>query len=483
MHSTSVMLRGQVLFGDTVYWGVGSHMHVVFLFCPTTDDRGMSPEVWSGHLMGIVARHYRYLDDLLQLEATSALSPSCSWPRGPTPLSVEAFAHHLRSHPDQQFAAFILRRVSFRFWVGYSPGRRALWSQRCNHPSSLANQAVVASHITNELLAGRLVGPIPESLQSVVHTSPIGLVPKGHASGRWRMIVNLSSPQSASVNSGIDKTLCSLQYTSLDDAIGLIRHFGPRLQLMKMDLRDAYRVIPVHPDDHHLLGIVWDGATYIDQSLPFGLRSAPKLFMAVADAMAWALHSSGIQYLLHYLDDFLFVGPPGSQDAAIAGQVATAVFHELGMPVAVHKTEGPATKVTFLGFQVDTLACQLRIPDDKLARLQDLVHEWCNKQSCTRKEFVLLLGHLSHASIAVRHEWLYLCQLFALLSSAHQPFYYVRFNRLAWADIVWWLFFLKEGPSQSLCIRMLRGRLVVVLWFLMVPGSVAPTLVVCGHHS
>ena len=252
------MLRGQVLFGDTVYWGVGSHMHVVFLFCPTTDDRGMSPEVRSGHLMGIVAGHYRYLDDLLQLEATSALSPSCSWPRGPTPLSVEAFAHHLRSHPDQQFASFILRRVSFRFRVGYSPGRRALWSQRCNHPSSLANQAVVASHITNELLAGCLVGPIPESLQSVVHTSPIGLVPKGHASGRWYMIVNLSSPQSASVNSGIDKALCSLQYASLDDAIGLICHFGPRLQLMKMDLRDAYRVIPVHPDDHHLLGIVWD---------------------------------------------------------------------------------------------------------------------------------------------------------------------------------------------------------------------------------
>ena len=175
--------------------------------------------------------------------------------------------------------------------------------------------------------------------------------------------------------------------------------------------------------------------------------------MAVADAMAWALHSSGIQYLLHYLDDFLFVGPPGSQDAAIAGQVATAVFHELGMPVAVHKTEGLATQVTFLGFQVDTLACQLRIPDDKLACLQDLVHEWCNKQSCTRKEFVLLLGHLSHASIAVRHERLYLRQLFALLSSAHQPFYYVRFNRSAWADIAWWLFFLKEWNGVSLSTR------------------------------
>ena len=190
--------------------------------------------------------------------------------------------------------------------------------------------------------------------------------------------------------------------------------------------------------------------TYIDRSLPLGLWSAPKLFMAVADAMAWALHSSGIQYLLHYLDDFLFVGPPGSQDAAIAGQVATAVFQDLGVPVAVHKTEGPATQVTFLGFQVDTLACQLRIPDDKLARLQNLVREWCNKHSCTRKELESLLGHLSHASIAVRPGRLYQRQLFALLSSASQPFHYVRFNCSARADIAWWLFFLREWNGVSL---------------------------------
>ena len=65
----------------------------------------------------------------------------------------------------------------------------------------------------------------------------------------------------------------------------------------------------------------------------------------------------------------------------------------------------------------------------------------------------MLLGHLSHASIAVRHERLYLRQLFALLSSAHQPFYYVRFNRSAWADIAWWLFFLKEWNGVSLSTR------------------------------
>ena len=171
----------------------------------------------------------------------------------------------------------------------------------------------------------------------------MGLVPKGHNTCRWRLIVDLSSPRRASVNDGNSKELCSLRYALLDDALRLICHFGPGCHLVKMDLKDAYRVVSVHPDDQHLLGISWDGAVYMDRSLPFGLRSAPKLFTAVADAMTWALFSRGILYLLHYIDDFLFLGRPGSPEAARAKEVAIAVFRELGAPIAMHKTEGPST--------------------------------------------------------------------------------------------------------------------------------------------
>ena len=51
----------------------------------------------------------------------------------------------------------------------------------------------------------------------------------------------------------------------------------------------AYRNIPVHPGDRHLLGIQWQGKTFVDTCLPFGLRSAPKLFNAVADALEWMI--------------------------------------------------------------------------------------------------------------------------------------------------------------------------------------------------
>ena len=54
---------------------------------------------------------------------------------------------------------------------------------------------------------------------------------------------------------------------------------------MKADIKEAYRMVPIHPDDQLLLGIWWNGCVYIDRMLPFGLRSAPKIFTAVADAL------------------------------------------------------------------------------------------------------------------------------------------------------------------------------------------------------
>ena len=47
--------------------------------------------------------------------------------------------------------------------------------------------------------------------------------------------------------------------------------------------------MPVHPDDRPLLAVQWGGDILIDEALPFGLRSAPNIFTAIADALMWAL--------------------------------------------------------------------------------------------------------------------------------------------------------------------------------------------------
>ena len=60
----------------------------------------------------------------------------------------------------------------------------------------------------------------------VVHVSRFGVIPKPHQKGKWRLITDLSSPKGSSVNDGVCPTLCSVSYTSVDDAVRCIIGLG-----------------------------------------------------------------------------------------------------------------------------------------------------------------------------------------------------------------------------------------------------------------
>ena len=81
---------------------------------------------------------------------------------------------------------------------------------------------------------------------------------------------------------------------------------GKGTLLAKVDIKSAFRLLPVHPADRYPLGMQWKDKLFVDICLPFGLRSAPKLFNTLANLLAWILQQQGVSPLLHYLDDFLF---------------------------------------------------------------------------------------------------------------------------------------------------------------------------------
>jgi hypothetical protein len=233
-------------------------------------------------LMGITQGRYRYLGNLLALDRCRPLLPSAPWSLGPTPILIAALLPFITRHPDQVLAAFVYNGITHGFRIGYDRAYK-LRSASKNHFSSVANSSVVRDHISNKVKMGRLVGLLPITQVGLVHTSPIGLVPKPH-SNKFRLIVDLSYPEGLSVNDGICQEWCSLQYTSMDNKVEIIQLLGPGAILAKLDMKYAYRIILVHPDDHYLLGL---GEVFVDHSLPFGLRSAPLLFTAFSDMVAW----------------------------------------------------------------------------------------------------------------------------------------------------------------------------------------------------
>lgn len=140
----------------------------------------------------------------------------------------------------------------------------------------------------------------------------------------------------------------------------------------KMDIKQAYRMVPVHPDDRHLLGMRWQGAVYVDKVLPFGPRSAPLIFTAVADALQWMMEQNGAMFIDHYLDDFVTVGKPDSEECASNLKIMHETCNNSGTPVEEDKSEGPATLLPFPGIEFDTTKMELRLPEEKLKRLKRL---------------------------------------------------------------------------------------------------------------
>ena len=66
----------------------------------------------------------------------------------------------------------------------------------------------------------------------------------------------------------------SIEYTSL-----AMHTLGPGAQLGNIDIRDAYRIIPVHHEEWPFLALSWQDRVYVDCQLPFGLASAPAILV------------------------------------------------------------------------------------------------------------------------------------------------------------------------------------------------------------
>ncbi len=319
--------------------------------------------------------------------------------------------------------------------------------------SAYSNPNVVDEYIAAEREKGRLIGPfskqdLPSSV--VIQASPFGVIPKRNRPGKWRLIVDLSSPRHSSVNDGIDSSLCSLRYSGLDEAVAIIKRLGRGCLLAKLDLQSAYRVIPVHPDDRELLAVTWRSNIFLDAALPFGLRSAPKIFSAVADAMLFVMFLNGVGEAIHYLDDFLFAGASDSTECAKALSSALSTCAELGFPVAAEKIEGPATSLSFLGIEIDTQSQELRLPQEKLARMVSELDKWASRRAGTKRELLSLIGLLHHAASIVQPGRSFLRRLIDLSTTAAELHHHIRLNLLARSDIAWWRTFICQWNGHSI---------------------------------
>ena len=100
------------------------------------------------------------------------------------------------------------------------------------------------------------------------------------------------------------------------------------------------------------------------------------MFNILVDLLTGVLTRQGVTVILHYLDDFLTLGPPASNICQQNLSIIQKVCASLGIPVALEKVEGPSTSLTFLGITLDTNNMEARLPKENLTRIRQLIMSW-----------------------------------------------------------------------------------------------------------
>ena len=367
-----------------------------------------------------------------------------------TPLRHSQFESKLAKHPDKAWVSWLLRSITDGVSIGYQNTRCTVIGR--NLPSSFIHPAVIEAELTNKVSAGRMAGPFPLLAVPNVRCSGLGVVPK--KGGKYRMIMHLSAPRGQSVNDAISKDQFSLRYSSLDDAVTLLHQAGPGALMAKIDLKSAFRMIPVRRQDWELLGMQWGDQLYIDKCLPFGLRSAPYLFNQFAEALSWILRENyQVVSHIHYLDDYLLVGAANSDLCHRYMAAMLSLCQHLGIPVATNKLEGPSTSLTFLGVLIDSVKQELSLPMPKLEELKTLTQSWLTRRKCTKRQLLSLVGKLVFAARVVPVGRFFIRRLIDLSCSVQQLNHHIHLNAEARADIHWWQAFLPVWNGKSIFLQ------------------------------
>ena len=380
-------------------------------------------------------------------QQVSGLSPAQPLPVDiATPVNIPYFSELLRNHPDPELVRYLVNGLTYGFDIGIN--KSPSLSRPRNHKSARDNPEGVTKAICKELKSGHIAGPFHLPPWPDLHCSPLGAREKDD--GTIRLIMDLSYPEGDSVNSYISKDDFSVEYTGFDTATDLVRRVGRGCLMFKIDIKHAFRVLPIKPSQWILMGSEWMGYYFVDFRLPFGLRSSPGIFTKFADAVCWIIQNIyKLPLTIHYSDDYFFVTlQPNSAHKDF--EVAIKAFHDLGLPVAIEKTVPPTTCLPFLGIEVDSVEMTMKVPECKKQELLQLLKMWGGRYKCTKTELLSLTGKLSHICKVVRPGRIFLRRLFDLSKNVKSGHHHIYLNSNSRGDIQWWIDFLPNWSRSTI---------------------------------
>jgi hypothetical protein len=253
-----------------------------------------------------------------------------------------------------------------------------------------------------EITKGRFSPSFGTDLLPGMYCMPAHAVPKPH-SDDLRMVTDHSAGP-FSLNSMVNHDLVTGYPLDNMTHLGemLIAHYLSNFDrrktiVWKLDIAEAYRLMPLHPHWQIKQINTVDGLRYVDRNNPFGNSSSAAIFIAFNSLVAWiARHKRGIMNLATYIDDssgfdyeddVLPYEPYGSSFPRHQ-TLLLQLWDELSIP---HKPKkqifGPVIPV--IGIDVDPNSMTLTLSPERRRELCDALYAWAFKPATKQCNYQL----------------------------------------------------------------------------------------------
>ena len=356
------------------------------------------------------------------------------------PLKAHRWKSLCAEYPDRAVADAVVGIAQFGARIGFIGESRG---QRIASNLLTAGQLpdILRKDLQEQMESDRLMiyekmGDLPH----VFYSSPLGLVDKPN--GKKRRIHHLSHPPGQSVNDGIPLEFGEITYSTVNDVIAIVQRLGQGTVMIKRDFADAFRQIPVSPLDTPLLGFSFEHHFYAERFQPFGLRTAPYLFNLFAKLFHWILEQqlqaiNNKAQVIHYLDDFIVLLPPGSDWRPISLRFQQ-LAHEVGLKIKNQKNE-EGTLVNFGGVIFDTREMAIRLPAEKREKGLAIISKHQGAASISLHDLQQLTGFLNFVTLVVPLGRAFIRRLYNLqLYFPQNPHARRRISAEERKDLVWW---------------------------------------------
>ena len=135
--------------------------------------------------------------------------------------------------------------------------------------------------------------------------------------------------------------------------------------MAKIDLKDAFFMIPMASQCHHLLLFRVGKRAYQFNCLPFGLCTAPRVFTKTLKPVVKMLRSMGLRVVI-YIDDMLLMA---SSSNSLTEHIHLTLFLLENTGFVINEKKSllePTQEIEFLGMIINSKEMDIRLPGSKI---------------------------------------------------------------------------------------------------------------------